>query len=217
MVKALISQREVVNQYGGISDSLEKEYVDFFAGLGITVFPISNYGNVNEILSLDWDLIILTGGGILPQQYYNYDRTGARQEYRDAIEEMLIKAGLEKNIPLLGICRGMQMINAFLGGRTSSFENCVVERRVKESHPVAIDGHEYLVNNYHNDGLMVKDLGVGLEVIALDLDNKTVEAYSDGRGKILGIQWHPEREGNCPEIQEWVTREIQKMLKVSED
>lgn len=121
MIKALISQREVVNQYGGLSDSLEKEYVDYFSGIGITVFPVSNFGNVEEMLLLDWDLIILTGGGILPQQYYNYERLGARQEYRDAVEEELIKTGIEKNIPLLGICRGMQMINAFLGGKTSSF------------------------------------------------------------------------------------------------
>lgn len=212
MIKALISQRELVNQYGGLSDSLEKEYVDYFSGLGIEAFPVSNFINVDEMLSLDWDLIILTGGGILPQRYYNYERAGARQEHRDAVEEKLIKAGIEKNIPLLGICRGMQMINAFLGGKTSSFENCAVERKVKESHPVVIDGQEHLVNNYHNDGLFVDDLAAGLEVIAIDPHNKTVEAYSDSKRKILGIQWHPERDGNCAEAQEWIKCEFMRMI-----
>ena len=121
MIKALISQREVVNQYGGLSDSLEKEYVDYFSGLGITVFPVSNFGNVEEILALNWDLIILTGGGILQQQYYNYERTGIRQKYRDAAEEKLIQIGIEKNIPLLGICRGMQMINTFFRWKDKQF------------------------------------------------------------------------------------------------
>lgn len=213
MVKALITQRELVNQYGGLSDSLEKEYVDYFSGLGITVFPVSNFVNVDEMLSLDWDLIILTGGGILPQQYYNYERTGARQEYREAVEEKLIKTGIEKDIPLLGICRGMQMINAFLGGKTSSFENCAVERKVKEAHPVVIDGQEYLVNNYHNDGLFMDDLAAGLEVVALDPHNKTVEAYSDRKGKILGIQWHPERDENCTEVQKWTEKVIYSLTK----
>lgn len=213
MIKALISQRELVNQYGGLSDSLEKEYADYFTGLGITAFPVSNFGSVDEILSQDWDLIILTGGGILPQQYYNYERAGARQEYRDAVEVKLIKTGIEKNIPLVGICRGMQMINAFLGGKTSSFENCAVERRVKESHPVVIDSREFLVNNYHNDGLYVDDLGEGLEAVAIDPDNNTIEAFSDGRGIILGIQWHPERDGNCTEVQEWIKGMIYNLLK----
>lgn len=212
MVKALISQREVVNQYGGLSDSLEKEYVDYFSGLGITVFPVSNFVSVDEMLSLDWDLIILTGGGILPQQHYNYERIGARQEYRDAVEEKLIKTGIEKSIPLLGICRGMQMINAFLGGKTSSFENCVVRRSVKDKHHILIDGQEHLVNNYHNDGLFINDLGAGLKVLAIDPDNITVEAYSDDKEKILGIQWHPERDGNSAIIQEWFKDKIKKMI-----
>lgn len=213
MVKALISQRQILNQYGGLSDSLEKEYVDFFSSIGIAVFPVSNFGSVDEMFSLEWDLIILTGGGILPQQYYNYERTGARQEYRDAVEEKLICFGIEKNIPLLGICRGMQMINAFLGGKTSSFQECVVERRINEPHPVMIDGQKFQVNNYHNDGLYVDDLAEGLKIIVIDPDNKTVEAYSGGEEKILGIQWHPERAGNCPEVQGWTERMISHMLK----
>lgn len=211
MIKALISQREVVNQYGGLSDSLEKEYVDYFSGLGITVFPVSNFGNVEEMLLLDWDLIILTGGGILPQQYYNYERTGARQEYRDDVEEKLIKTGMEKNIPLLGICRGMQMINAFLGGKISSFVDCTIERKIKVSHPVVIDEQEYLVNNYHNDGLFTDDLGEGLIAIATDLENKTVEAFSNRENSIMGIQWHPEREGNSQRVQDWTKTKILKM------
>lgn len=212
MIKALISQREVVNQYGGLSDSLEKEYVDYFSGLGITVFPVSNFGSIDEVLSMHWDLIILTGGGILPQQYYNYERTGARQEHRDAVEEKLITTGIKKSIPLLGICRGMQMINSYFGGKTSSFKNCVIERKIKVSHPVAIGGQEYLVNNYHNDGVMIEDTGDGLEVLAIDPENKTVEALDDGKTKILGIQWHPERDGNCSEIQEWTVRKIRGLL-----
>lgn len=214
MIKALISQRELVNQYGGLSDSLEKEYVDYFSGLGITVFPVSNFGNVDELFSLDWDLIILTGGGILPQRYYNYARAGARQEHRDVVEKKLIKTGIEKNIPILGICRGMQMINSCLGGMTSSFEKCPVQRRVKESHLILFDGQELLVNSYHNDGLYIGDLARGLEVVALDPDNNTVEAFSNGKGKILGIQWHPERDGNCPEVQEWIKENVLRMIEI---
>lgn len=211
MIKALISQREVVNQYGGLSDSLEKEYVDYFSGLGITVFPVSNFGNVEEIFALNWDLIILTGGGILQQQYYNFERTGIRQEYRDAAEEKLIQIGIEKNIPILGICRGMQMINTFFGVKISSFVDCTIERKIKVSHPVVIDEREYLVNNYHNDGLFTDALGEGLVAIATDFENKTVEAFSNRENSIMGIQWHPERAGNSQSVQDWTKIKILKM------
>lgn len=212
MIKALISQRESVNQYGGLSDSLEKEYIDYFTGLGIIVFPVSNFGNVEEMFSLDWDLVILTGGGILPQEFYNYERSGARQDHRDIIEERLIRYAIEKRIPLIGICRGMQMINAYFGGKTSSFDSCAVERKIKESHPVIIEGQEYSVNNYHNDGVKVDDIGEGLQEIALDLENQTIEAYSNEENLILGIQWHPEREGNCKRVQEWTKARILKVV-----
>ena len=213
MVKALITQRELVNQYGGLSDSLENEYVDYFSKLGITVFPVSNFGSIDEVLSLDWDLIILTGGGILPQKYYNYERKGAQQDHRDAVEEKLVKMGIEKNIPILGICRGMQMLNSIFGGRVSSTENCAVERIISKSHPVIIKGQEYIVNNYHNDGVMVLDLADGFEVLAIDPDNKTVEAFYDGVNSILGIQWHPERPGNDKAIQMWVEEKICNLLR----
>lgn len=140
MIKALISQREVVNQYGGLSDSLEKEYVEFFSEIGITLFPVSNFGNIEATLLMDWDFTILSGGGILPQRYYNYEKYGTQQEYRDAIEEKLIKNGIEKDIPILGICRGRQITNAFFGGKISNFEYCAVERKVRKSHPVVING-----------------------------------------------------------------------------
>lgn len=212
MVKALITQREVVNQYGGLSDSLEKEYVDYFNGLGITVFPVSNFCNIEEILNMKWDLIILTGGGILPEGDYNYPREGIRQIYRDGIERFLIKYSTENGIPLLGICRGMQKINAFFGGKVSSFEKCAVLREIKKSHLVKLNTGELIsVNNFHDDGLFENDVAEGLEILAIDPDNKTVEAFR-GR-KILGIQWHPERIGFDEVSEGWVRDKIGELIK----
>lgn len=211
MVRALITQREVVNQYGGFSDSLEKEYVEYFSGLGIAVFPVSNFCNIDEVLKMEWDLIILTGGGILPENDYNYPREGTRQNYKDNLETTLIKHATENGISIIGICRGMQKINAFFGGKVSSFEHCEVLREIQKSHPVKTNhGELFSVNNYHNDGLFETDVAEGLVILAIDPDNKTVEAFS-GK-KILGIQWHPERDGNDQKADEWVKHQIKKMF-----
>lgn len=210
MVKALITQREVVNQYDGFSDSLEKEYVEYFSGLGIAVFPVSNFCNIDEVLRMEWDLIILTGGGILPENDYNYPREGTRQNHRDNLETTLIKHAVDNRIPLLGICRGMQKINAFFGEKISSFENCEVLREIKKSHPVKTNqGELFSVNNYHNDGLFETDVAKELEILAIDPDNNTVEAF--GGRKILGIQWHPERAGNDKAAEEWIVKRIRKL------
>lgn len=211
MVKALITQREEINRYGGFSDSLEKEYVDYFTEIGITVFPISNYCNADDVLSMKWDLICLTGGGILQKSDYNYLREGIRQNHRDSIEDKLIRHAIENKIPLLGICRGMQKINAFLGGKVSSFETCLVRRAIKEPHPVLTNtGEVIFVNNYHNDGLLEKDVAEELEILAIDSDNKTIEAFQGEH--VLGIQWHPERLGNDKNAAEWVAAHIYNLI-----
>lgn len=212
MIKAIVSQREVITANGILADSLEKEYIDFLSQIGITVFPVSNFCNIDDILIFKWDLIVLTGGGILPEADYNYSRDGIRQMYRDNIENRLIQYAVDNQIPLFGICRGMQKINAFLGGKVSSFDRCKVQREIKKSHPMRIINTDdlFYVNNYHNDGLFLDDIAKELTPLSVDPENASVESL--GGKRIFGVQWHPERKGNDSGATEWVIAQIKKLL-----
>lgn len=126
----------------------------------------------------DWDFIVLTGRGILPEDGYFYTREGRRQKYRDQTDATLVCFALENNILLLGICHEMQFINYSLGGKTSSFDSCPVERRVKVSHSVSVEKLKMEVNNFQNDGISLDGLATALVLVALDEPNHMVGAFN---------------------------------------
>lgn len=215
MIKAIITQREERNRYGGLSDSLEKEYMDYFRRLEIMAIPVSNFvSNVLEFIdAVQPDMLILTGGGILPRVAYNYERVGTCQADRDRIEHVLICAALKMGIPILGICRGMQYLNYYFGGRISSFDYVKVPRVIKGTHPVETEGNAFWVNHFHNDGIFYSDLAEALIPIAVDRENGIIEAFECKEKRILGIQWHPERDGCDDQATAWVNVQIQEMVR----
>lgn len=153
---------------------------------------MSNYTRVlQQYYNTKPDGAALTGGGILASTAYDYVKLGLVQENRDKIERALIEYALETQIPLLGICRGMQQINAYFGGRTSSFDNLREARAVRVEHPVTMKERTFNINNYHNDGVFINGLGHGLEPLIIDEANGVVEAF--WTSGVLAVQWHPER------------------------
>lgn len=194
-MKILISQRESLNQYGDLIDSLEANYIEYFNRIGYTSFTVSNFlNNLDEIFECKWDAIVLTGGGILKKDVYNYSVTGYYQEHRDKIENKLIAFANHHQIPILGICRGMQKLNTYFDGTISDFDKLKEERPVGKEHRVSISGNVFYVNNFHSNGIFKKDIGSGFKPLVMDDENCVIEAIS---GKMmLGIQWHPEREMN---------------------
>ena len=87
----------------------------------------------------------------------------------------------------------MQYINALWGGKISRLDHLTVERPIRVDHLVEVAGEEWLVNQYHNDGIFFRDLARGLEPLAVDRENGVVEAFSVTGERILALQWHPER------------------------
>lgn len=192
-MRALITQREAADRYGELTDVLEARYVSYFTEMGVEVYPVSNFLSHPERLLPDADGLILTGGGDLPARFYREQRAEGRQSHRDEAERRLIKRFRESGKPVLAICRGMQYINALWGGTISRLDNLNVERPVRVDHPVEVAGEEWLVNQYHNDGIFLEDLAKGLEPLALDRENGVVEAFTIPGERILALQWHPER------------------------
>lgn len=129
------------------------------------------------------DILVLTGGNDL-------DAT----PMRDGTEAGLLKAALQTNVPVLGVCRGLQLINRYFGGRTSE-----VDGHVACSHTLQITepwqglyGPVIQVNSYHDQGIAADDLGADLLPAAVD-EHGFVEAAFHPEQAVAGIMWHPER------------------------
>ncbi|MEU6244276.1 gamma-glutamyl-gamma-aminobutyrate hydrolase family protein [Streptomyces sp. NPDC047024] len=149
-------------------------------------------------------LVIAGGPDVDPARYgaERSPRTGPPAPERDAWELALIEAALAARVPLLGICRGLQLLNVALGGTLVQHLDGHVEAiGVLGTHPVTpVPGTLYAkiapeemahVPTYHHQ--CVERLGRGLVPSAHTADG-TVEAVElpSAEGWVLGVQWHPE-------------------------
>jgi len=157
------------------------------------------------------DGLLMSGGLDINPQYYNQDFLGGINlisPERDRNEWTILEEYLSTGKPLLGVCRGMQMINIFLGGTLyqdmrhisgtllNHRQNYLPElevHRVEIAENSILDnlfGRELLTNSFHHQA--VDKLGRDLKVTGTTSDN-IIEAFEGVRdGFLLGVQWHPE-------------------------
>ncbi|MGZ3098182.1 gamma-glutamyl-gamma-aminobutyrate hydrolase family protein [Streptomyces sp. H62] len=150
------------------------------------------------------DGVVIAGGPDVEPVRYGAERdprTGPPARARDTWELALIEAALDAGVPLLGVCRGMQLLNVALGGTlVQHIEGHAEAVGVFGGHPVTpvpgtlyagVVPEEVFVPTYHHQA--VDRLGTGLVPSAHAADG-TVEALElpSGRGWVLGVQWHPE-------------------------
>ncbi|MFD7402834.1 gamma-glutamyl-gamma-aminobutyrate hydrolase family protein [Streptomyces sp. NPDC059866] len=171
-------------------------------GLAAMLPPDAVQHAVATVARLD-ALVIAGGPDVEPVRYGASPdpRTGPPARERDAWELALIEAALAAHVPLLGICRGMQLLNVALGGT-------LVQHLDGHAEVVGVFGHhavkpvpgtlyagvvpeETSVPTYHHQS--VDRLGTGLVPSAHAADG-TVEAIElpSAEGWVLGVQWHPE-------------------------
>jgi putative glutamine amidotransferase len=192
-MRGIITQRQVLDQFGCDCDVLESTYIKYFSSIGIEPLVISNFQKAELF---DADLIILTGGGSVKSEYFEIPHCDYVQQERDLLEKELFELAIKNNIPILAICRGFQYVNALLGGKISRLSNLNQDRPVKKDHEVQLKNGIIKVNNFHNDGIFEDKLAKKIFIVAKDSSNGTVEAFYSKELRILGLQWHPEREFN---------------------
>jgi putative glutamine amidotransferase len=155
--------------------------------------------------------LILTGGGDVDPALYSqkrHPRTRNISKLRDRFESGLLGVALERDLPVLAICRGMQLLNVFLGGRLAQHLADRSERlphdrdrpREEIAHDVGIAEGSALaamlgstrlgVNSHHHQGL--DGAADGLEEIAWADDGVLEGVVSTDYSWVLGVQWHPE-------------------------
>lgn len=155
------------------------------------------------------DALVVNGGTDVDPARYGAARAVGTQESdvrRDDFEFGLVDAARRRGLPILGVCRGMQLLNVALGGDllqdlsaatdVPHYVNDPYDRPVHDvdlvpgSAIAECYGAERLaVNSVHHQG--VGRLGDGLRCAARSPDGIT-EAIEDPTGRLLGIQWHPE-------------------------
>jgi putative glutamine amidotransferase len=149
------------------------------------------------------DGLLLTGGTDVNSKLYRqepHSLSDQPDDERDAMEKRLLESALEKDLPVLAICRGMQLFNIVHGGTIEQHVEGHRQPGVAEAHPIgveegtrlaqAIGPGSHLVNSRHHQ--IVDQAGKRLRVSA-----RSQEGYPEGLERedkkfAVAVQWHPE-------------------------
>lgn len=167
------------------------------------------------------DGVMMLGGADLDAGAYGHEPHATAeppQHVRDAMEIALVRRAGERGIPVLGICRGLQVINVAHGGTLTQHLPDVLGHEEHRRGIGRFDGNEHdvdlepgsladrvlggtrtRVHSHHHQA--VDALGDGLRVTGRS-DDGVVEALesADGEAFLLGVQWHPEADASSPVI-----------------
>jgi putative glutamine amidotransferase len=185
VLKLVVSQRvDWVEARGETRDALDQHLVDWLLQVGVLAIPVPNVLQGEGVL-VDWlasiapQAVVLSGGNDI----------GSCPE-RDATETALLDYAGDHNLPLLGICRGMQMMACYAGAILQPVQGHAATRhslRVATS----FNSLPTEVNSYH--GWALDGCPAGYEIIASASDG-TLEAIRHRNRPWEGWMWHPERE-----------------------
>ncbi len=153
-------------------------------------------GASSAMLADRCDGLLLAGGGDIHPTRYGQSCACCQlciDSVRDEEEQALFDSFFARGKPVLGICRGMQAINVFLGGTLQQHiighANCCHTIHCTGWLAAQLGGNA-TVNSYHHQ--IVESIANGLEAVAFAPDT-SVEALVHPSAALLGVQWHPER------------------------
>lgn len=191
---AFVTQKEAANQYGEPADSLVHASVEYARSLGFTPLPVPNDNDAARELarSIDYGFLLVTGGGFAPVEFFSNECTDyVAQPNRDAVERMLVADAVNKGVAIMGLCRGMHMLNGIFGGTVVRNGSHSAPRH---DHYVTFEtGERALVNTFHNNAIPRDQLAPSFECLAVEEGTQNVECFRSSEKRILGLQWHPER------------------------
>lgn len=183
---------------------------------GVPVLIPQNLNEAQLSALLDrLDGVLLPGGGDIDPQRYSRDvhpKVRGVDTVRDAMEHRVARLAVERDIPLLAICRGHQMLNVALGGtlwqdvetempgagehdfyRTGWERDFLAHQVLIEPHSrlrVLLGAQQTPVNSLHHQG--VRDLAPGLAPVAYAEDGLIEALEMPDRRFVVSVQWHPE-------------------------
>ena len=181
MRKIALTQRvSIVPEYAERRDCLDQAWPRFLAACGFMPLVLPNVVEVATALCAANDVagLVLTGGNDLVA-------LGGDAPERDATEHALLDLAESRGLPVLGVCRGMQVIQ----------QRCAIPLRRVEGHVtkhqvIRVDGNPTAVNSYHRFAAFESRSPLDVWAVA---DDGVVKAVQRADRSITGIMWHPER------------------------
>lgn len=174
-------------------------------------FPVVNDSKVIRQQIRICDGLILAGGSDINPIYYGKEPLPLLENTFTEVDEYqmtLTEYALEKNIPILGVCKGMQMLNIVAGGtlyQDLSYANPDHIKHRQDSqlnqycHSISIKpdsiiykffGDNILVNSWHHQS--IEELGKDIKVTAISPDRIIESIEMTNKKFVVGVQWHPE-------------------------
>ncbi|PID79401.1 gamma-glutamyl-gamma-aminobutyrate hydrolase [bacterium DOLZORAL124_64_63] len=176
-----LTQRvEVIADRDERRDALDRRWIAFVDACGAVAVPVPNDAAWVETMWAEDPpaAVLLTGGNSLVS-------CGGDAPERDAVENLLLDLCARDGVPVLGVCRGMQVIMARHGARLVPVTGHVAPRQT-----IDIAGVPATVNSYHDFG--AHEVPAGLEAWARARDG-VIKAVRVPGASVVGIMWHPER------------------------
>lgn len=188
MKKIAITQRLVENNtYYELRSALDIRWAEVFKKLGyLPIILPYDY----EFKNFKFDGIILSGGNDLSSIKPNYIN-----KKRDKFEKKLIKFAIKNEIPLLGVCKGMQIISEFFGSSFKEVKNQIsIKEKLIASKKSKLYNELKLIkkhNSYAN--FFIENLGKNLIISATNKQG-IIKAIEHKKHRIFAQMWHSERE-----------------------
>lgn len=215
-----VSMRVVENStYPEIRDAISHDWVRLLDTLPVTpVFVPNVLSNPAAYLrDIGAKGLILTGGGDLgplPDEPNHKELTPDR----DRTENELLTSAVDRGLPVLGVCRGLQVLNVHFGGglvrdlsSTGQHVDIEHELEIVASPPWGNLGAKHLItNSFHSQGVCLSNLAPELKAFAM-ASGDVVEGLYHPDLPVLAVQWHPERPNPASKqdqalLQHWIAQ-----------
>ena len=194
----------IIGIIGDPSDKVKANYYAAVKACGVRTFPLiigEDFEKLNELSG-----IIIPGGVDIDPRRYGKENAGSVgiDEKLDSFEWRILERAVELEMPVLGVCRGLQLVNVFFGGtliQDMDQKNSHIKMGNRDrSHAVHTETGTFLYQVYHKTNLRVNSahhqaidvLGEKLRAIAFS-DDQVLEAIEHVSLPIICVQWHPER------------------------
>ena len=189
---------------------IKKRYLEYFRDFEVVLIYLYNI----TYACAQCDAFAIVGGeDVNPKLYdeYNHNSRGVNNEI-DMLDLEVIKYAILNNKPILGICRGLQVINVYFGGSLKqnifNHMNCYHKLLLVENYLDLPESCE--VNSYHHQS--IKKIGSNLKPIYYSIDGE-IELVIGAKNPVIATQFHPEIDKNSG-ISELILRYFKELIHV---